>query len=103
MFNGHGCLRNTISGSESKHESVSSFSEVRAHYNCWESSSDVRQTAHFVFLFHINRTMTTNYRKDPPSIQLHDVCRGKCDLTFWGYSGCCFGDKFSKKQDLWRD
>jgi len=37
----------TFSGSESKHETVPSLSDVRAHYNSGKSSSDVKQTALF--------------------------------------------------------
>lgn len=47
VLHGHGRLRNThtVPGPVEKNGSVSSSSEVTAHYSCWTSSSKVKQTA----------------------------------------------------------
>lgn len=82
VFHGHGCLHNTIPlFSVKEWVCFILFAEVTAHYKCWKSSSEVKQTALFKNKSNVNGTMTC-YRKDPPSIPPHDIYHGKSDPAF---------------------
>lgn len=91
VFNGHGRLHNPIPGLES------------FYYNCWKSSGDVKQKA--TFIFHIKGAKASICRKATPSIQLRDIWRGKCDLTFAAILEVPLQINLVnwRKRDLWRD